>query len=109
WVGERASVLEYVFAGTRRAGEVHGVKVGEKRVGLAAATVVTFDRDGLVKSERAYLDLATTLGQLDPRLLPAGSHVRAVPLGPPAGADVLESKGTPAESRNLDTLNKLYG
>jgi steroid delta-isomerase-like uncharacterized protein len=110
WIGPNASVVEYVFGGTRAPGEVGGIKVGAKRVGIPAVRVLRFDREGLVTTDHLYLDLATNLGQLDPKLLPAGfDKVRAPTTAPPAGADVLESKGTPVESRNLDTLNKLYG
>jgi ketosteroid isomerase-like protein len=111
WVGRTASVIEYTWTGTRRAGELRGTRVGERPVGLNAAIVVAFDGDGLVKTERDYFDLATNLGQVEPRLLPTGfDRVRpaAAAATPPAGADVLEAKGTPEESANLDVMNKVY-
>jgi predicted ester cyclase len=110
WVGKSASVLEYVFTGTRRALPLRGVKVGERPVGLNAAIVVTFDGDGLVKTEHDYFDVATTFGQVEPKLLPPGfDKVRpAAAAVLPAGSDVLEPRGTPEESANLDVMNKVY-
>jgi steroid delta-isomerase-like uncharacterized protein len=109
WVGRDASVLEYVFAGTRRAVPLMGAKVAEHPVGVYAAAVVTFDAAGLVKTERAYFDAAAPVGQIDPRLLPKGfDKVRPIPLAAPAGTAVLEPRGTPAESHDLDVMNMVY-
>jgi steroid delta-isomerase-like uncharacterized protein len=110
WVGPSASVLEYVLTGTRRAGELQGVKVGERPVGINAAMVVILDGDGHVKTQRDYFDVATTYGQVEPKLLPPGfDKVRpAAAAVLPAGSDVLEPKGTPEESANLDVMNKVF-
>jgi steroid delta-isomerase-like uncharacterized protein len=106
WVGSSVSIVEYVFSGLQTPGDA-GVA---KRFGVPGVVVLRFDADGLVKTERQYFDLADNLGQVDLKLLPRGfDKVRAAMTAPPSGADVLESKGTPAESRNLDTMNKLYG
>jgi steroid delta-isomerase-like uncharacterized protein len=108
WVSKPASVIEIVFSGTRSAGEMMGRKVAERPVGFVGALVVVFDGDGLVKTERRYLDLATNIGQVEPTLLPAGMKVRPVTTAVPAGTDVFESKATDQEASNLAVDRKLH-
>lgn len=109
WVGRDASVIEVVFSGTRSAGDLMGKAVPERPVGLVGALVVAFGDDGLVMTQRVYIDLATAIGQVDKALLPDDANVRAVTKSPPAGTDVLESKGTPAEAKNLEVANRIWG
>jgi predicted ester cyclase len=108
WTGKTASVVEFVFTGTRSAGEMLGAKVSEKPVGFAGAMVVQFDDAGLAKTDREYLDIATNVGQVEPKLLPKGVKVRPVTTALPAGSDAFESKGTPDEAKNLDLANKIF-
>jgi len=108
WTSKTASVVEFEFAGTRSAGEMFGTKVSEKPVGLVGAMVLTFDDAGLAKTEHEYIDIATNVGQVEPKLLPEGVKVRPSTQALPAGSDVIESKGTPDEAKNVDVANKLF-
>jgi steroid delta-isomerase-like uncharacterized protein len=108
WTSKTASVVEFAFAGTRSAGEMLGAKVTEKPVGLVGAMVLTFDDAGLAKTEHQYIDIATNVAQVDPKLLPEGVKVRPATQTLPAGSDVFESKGTPDEAKNVDVANKLF-
>jgi ketosteroid isomerase-like protein len=108
WVGQEASVIEFVLSGTRSAGEMLGAQVPERPVGLVGASVVVFDDAGRVRTMRVYLDVATLVGQVEPALLPSGMKIRPVVTEAPAGADVLASKGTPGEARNLDATNRIW-
>jgi ketosteroid isomerase-like protein len=108
WVGQEASVIEFVFGGTRSAGEMLGAQVPERPVGLVGASVVVFDEDGRVRTLRVYLDVATLVGQVEPALLPDGMKIRPVVTAVPAGTDVLTSQGTPDEARNLDVTNRIW-
>lgn len=109
WTSKTASVIEFVHSGTRSPGELMGTKVTEPRpVGLLGAVLVTFDDTGLAKSSRTYLDIASNIGQVEPKLLPAGVKIRPVTTTLPAGAGTFESKGTPDETKNLDVANRLF-
>jgi len=108
WVGHEASVIEFVFSGTRSAGEMLGTKVPERPVGLVGASVVVFDGDGRVRTLRVYLDVATIVGQVEPALLPDGMKIRSVVTAVPAGTDVLVSQGTPGEAKNLAVTNRIW-
>ena len=108
WVGQEASVIEFVWSGTRSAGEMLGAQVPERPVGLVGASVVVFDGDGRVRALRVYLDVATIVGQVEPTLLPSGMKIRPVVTAVPAGTDVLVSKGTPDEAENLAVTNRIW-
>lgn len=106
WVGPQASVIEYVFSGTRAPGKL-GPPL-DRPIGLVGALVVTFDREGRVSVQRVYLDESTVLGQIDLGLLPAGMKVRPVTPAVPAGTAVLATRGTRAEARNLEVSNRIW-
>jgi predicted SnoaL-like aldol condensation-catalyzing enzyme len=108
WVGQEASVIEFVFHGTRSAGELLGAQVPERPVGLAGASVVVFDHDGRVRTLRVYLDVATLVGQVEPALLPSGMKIRPVVTAVPAGTAVFASEGTPGEAKNLAVTNQIW-
>jgi steroid delta-isomerase-like uncharacterized protein/uncharacterized protein (TIGR02246 family) len=108
WSSKSASVIEWVSGGTRLAGEIADTKVPEKPVGLVGAAVVTFDDTGLVKTDHSYVDIAANLGQVEPKLLPAGVKFRPLTTTLPAGTGTFESKGTPEEAKNLDSTNKVF-
>lgn len=108
WVGPEASVIEFVFRGTRSAGALMGASVSERPVGLVGASVVVFDDDGLVRAQRVYLDVVTIIGQVEPRLLPDGMKIRPVATSVPAGTGVLTSKATPDEAKNLAVTNQIW-
>jgi steroid delta-isomerase-like uncharacterized protein len=107
WTSKTASVIEWVSGGTRLAGEIADTKVPEKPIGLVGAMVVTFDDAGLVKTDHSYVDIVANLGQVEPKLLPAGVKFRPVTTTLPAGTGTFESKGTPEEAKNLDATNKV--
>jgi ketosteroid isomerase-like protein len=108
WTSKPASVVEFVFTGTRSAGEMLGAKVSEKPVGLTGAMVVQFDDAGLAKTEREYFDIATNVGQVEPKLLPKGVKVRPLTTALPAGSDAVDSKGTTDETKNLELANTIF-
>jgi steroid delta-isomerase-like uncharacterized protein len=108
WSSKSASVVEWVSGGTRLAGEIADTKVPEKPVGLVGAAVVTFDEGGLVKTDHTYVDIAANLGQVEPKLLPAGVKWRPLTTTLPAGTGTFDSKGTPEEAKNLDATNKVF-
>ena len=108
WVGQEASVIELVLSGTRAAGEMLGTSVPERQVGLIGAAVVVFDDHGLVREQRVYLDVATLVGQVEPKRLPEGMRVRPVATTVPAGTGVLTSRGTPHEAKNLALANQIW-
>jgi ketosteroid isomerase-like protein len=108
WVSQEASVIEFVFSGTRSAGALLGASAPERRVGLVGAAVVVFDGDGRARALRVYLDVATIVGQVEPALLPEGMKVRPVATEVPAGTEVRTSQGTPHEARNLAVTNQIW-
>lgn len=108
WASQEASVIEFVFSGTRSAGEMMGASVPERPVGLIGASVVVFDDDGRVRAQRVYLDVVTLVGQVEPKLLPDFMKIRPVATAVPAGTDVLASKGTPDEAKNLAVTNQIW-
>lgn len=108
WVSEEASVIEFLFSGTRSAGELMGARVSERPVGLVGASVVVFDEGGRVRAQRVYLDVATIIGQVEPGLLPDGMKTRPVAASVPAGTGVLTSRATPDETRNLAVTNRIW-
>jgi hypothetical protein len=71
------------------------------------AAVVTFDDAGLVKTDHSYVDIASNLGQVEPKLLPAGVKGRPLTTTLPAGTGSFESKGTPDETKNIDLTNRV--
>lgn len=108
WVSHAASVIELVFTGKRLPGRLLGTKVPEGRVGLVGAAVVSFDDEGLVQSQRIYLDLPTKIAQVGPKLLPPNMKLRAVATAAPAGNTVLRSEGTRHEDENLSVARAIW-
>jgi len=95
WVDKNVSVVEWLFEGKR----------GDKRIGYIGASVITLGDDGLILTNHTYFDRATAMGQVDPKSVPM--PVRRVAEVLPAAADVFESKGTPEEAKNVDTVNEM--
>lgn len=95
WIDAPVAVIELVLGGER----------GDRRIGVAGAAIVRFDR-GLARDVRIYLDLATLWGQLDPRLLPDGAEVRG--LEPPPATGTFTAAHTAAEARNLEIANQIW-
>lgn len=95
WIDAPVAVIELVLGGQR----------GDRRIGVAGAAIVRFDR-GLAQDARIYLDLATLWGQLDPRLLPEGAEIRGLEPAPATGT--FTAAHTPTEARNLELANQIW-
>jgi ketosteroid isomerase-like protein len=108
WVSTPASVLELVLTGTRAAGTFGGRPTGARKVGLAGALVVVFDKRGLVQTARLYADWVTYVGQVEPSALPQDMVVRRPMTSPPNGVAVLEALGTASELKNLGVANATW-
>jgi len=99
------AIWEWIGTGTDSVG-MDGDKPTNKQVGFAGASVLTFDENGLVKTDHTYFDSATIAGQLGK--LPKDQKVRPV-MSLPAGDGVwIESKNTGAEATNVDLLKEIY-
>jgi SnoaL-like domain len=95
WIDAPVAVIELVLGGHR----------GDRRIGVAGAAIVRFDR-GLARDVRIYLDLATLWGQLDPRLLPDGAEIRGLEPAPATGT--FTAARSAAETRNVEISNQIW-
>jgi steroid delta-isomerase-like uncharacterized protein len=94
FVKDDVVVEEYVITGTHQ-GEFNGAKPTNKRIGVRAASVLTFTPEGLIKTEHRYFDSVTIVSQLG--LMKAPSRpVEALPTGEP---EWHVAKGTPEEGQ----------
>jgi steroid delta-isomerase-like uncharacterized protein len=102
---KHTAVVETLFSGTNtgESPEMGLPKATNKAVGVAGATWLDVGDDGLIKEERRYHDMPTSLGQLSPD---PKNPVRPVMTEPPAGTTLFESKGTAEEAKNLDVENQ---
>jgi steroid delta-isomerase-like uncharacterized protein/uncharacterized protein (TIGR02246 family) len=97
--------LQWVITG-KNDGPALGQKASGRQMGVAGASVITFDDDGLIKEDHRYLDLPTITSQLDPKAK-AGSF--RAPLTLPTGAvEEHASKGTPDEAKVLEQVKAFY-
>ncbi len=87
WMKDKTVVLEWVINGTH-SGELFGVKGTENQIGHYGLSIVSFDDDGKVKTERRYGDLGTVATQLGA----TKEKARAIPAIPDS-TDVITSKG----------------
>jgi hypothetical protein len=94
WAGPTGAVVELV--------------IGARSFGLVGAAVLAFDRRGRVVSLRAYVDVPTIVGQLDPTRLPAQLEIRARTTTVPAGTAVVAATGTAREAKNLAVANQIW-
>jgi steroid delta-isomerase-like uncharacterized protein/uncharacterized protein (TIGR02246 family) len=97
-------VAEWVINGTH-SGELFGVKGTETPIGHLGLSVIRFNPDGLVKSEHRYGDLGTVMDQIGASK--AGKAARPIPTIP-ATTDVVASKGTPDEDKNVEIAKAVY-
>jgi predicted ester cyclase len=89
-------VLEWVITG-KNDGPWQGQKASGRQMGIAGASVATYDDDGLIKEERRYFDLPTIQSQLDPK---AKAGTFRAPMTLPTGAtEEHVAKGTPDEGK----------
>ena len=99
-----AAVFEWVFTG-KNDGPSMGQKATGRPVGVAGASVVTVDDDGLIKEEHRYVDLPTIQSQLDPKAK-AGTF-RAPMALPTAATETHVAKGTADEAKTVDQGNAI--
>jgi predicted ester cyclase len=98
------AAFEWVFTG-KNDGPVLGQKPTGRPVGVAGASVVTVDDDGLFKEEHRYFDLPTLQSQLDPKAK-AGTF-RAPMTLPTAATEWHVAKGTPEETKTIEQGNAI--
>jgi hypothetical protein len=77
-------------------------------VGIAAAAVVSLDREGLISVARVYVDVPTLVGQTAPERLPDGAQTRAPITGALAGTAAVTATGSPIEAANLATTEAIW-
>lgn len=104
FIHDHTAAFEWVFTG-KNDGPNMGQKATGRPVGIAGASVVTFDDDGLMKEEHRYFDLPTEQSQLDPKAK-AGTFRAPLPL-PTAATETHVSKGTPDEAKTLEQGNAI--
>jgi steroid delta-isomerase-like uncharacterized protein/uncharacterized protein (TIGR02246 family) len=97
--------IEWVITG-KNDGPFMGQKASARPMGVAGASVVTFDDEGLIKEDHRYFDMPTLQSQLDPKAK-AGTFRTAMTM--PAGApEEHVAKGTPDETKNADKAKQMY-
>jgi ketosteroid isomerase-like protein len=105
FVHDKTVVFEWVVTG-KNDGPAMGQKATGRSVGVAGASVATFDDDGLIKEEHRYFDVPTVMSQLDAKAK-AGSFRAPLTL-PTATPEEHASKGTPEETKELEQAKALY-
>jgi uncharacterized protein (TIGR02246 family) len=98
------AAFEWVVTG-KNDGPLMGQKPSGRPMGVAGASVATYDDDGLVKEEHRYFDLPTLQSQLDPKAK-AGTF-RAPMTLPTAAMETHVAKGTPDEAKTVDQGNAI--
>jgi steroid delta-isomerase-like uncharacterized protein/uncharacterized protein (TIGR02246 family) len=97
--------LQWVITG-KNDGPAMGKPASNRPMGVAGASVVTFDDDGLIKEDHRYLDLPTITSQLDPKAKPGTFRA---PVTLPTGAtEEHASKDTPDEAKVLGQVKAMY-
>lgn len=92
-------VVEWAFTGTHT-GDLWGMKATEKPIGANGIDLFWFDKDsGLIKEHHIYYDGATILSQIGV----SKQKARPIPTLSSSMPTPMESKGTPEETKNLDT------
>ena len=104
FIHDHTAAFDWVFTG-KNDGPRMGQKPTGRQVGVAGASVVTFDDDGLMKEEHRYFDLPTEQSQLDPKAK-AGTFRAPLAL-PTAAIETHISKGTPDEAKTLEQGNAI--
>ena len=98
------AVFEWVITG-KNDGPWMGKPATGRQMGVAGASLCTFDDDGMIKEEHRYFDLPTLSSQLDAKAK-AGSF--RAPMTLPTGATEWHvAKGTPAEAKTLEQGNAI--
>jgi steroid delta-isomerase-like uncharacterized protein len=98
------AVFEWVVTG-KNDGTLMGKAASGRPMGIAGASAVTYDDDGLVKEEHRYFDLPTLQSQLDPKAK-AGTF-RAPMTLPTTAMETHVAKGTPDEAKTVDQGNAI--
>ena len=95
-------IEEFVFAGTNT-GTNGSMPATKKPVGVMAAAVQTYGDDGLIATERVYMDSGTMAGQL------GFSPKKVRPVAQlPTGDDWVVAKGDDGEKKNADMIAKSF-
>jgi steroid delta-isomerase-like uncharacterized protein len=98
------AVFEWVITG-KNDGPMMGKPASGRPMGVAGASVATFDDDGLIKEEHRYVDLLTIMNQLDAKAK-AGSF-RAPMTLPTGSTEWHVAKGTADEAKTVDQGNAI--
>jgi predicted ester cyclase len=98
-------VYEWVFTGKNDGPAAPGQKPTGRQVGVAGASLVMFDDDGLIKEEHRIFDAPTLTSQLDPKAK-AGTFRAPLAL-PTAATEAHVSKGTPDEAKTIEQGNAI--
>ena len=113
-----ASVLDALstrFLGLRVAigrrwihGNTHVIELAVTARSVAAAAIVSFDRESLISVARIYLDVPTLVGQIAPERLPEGARTRAPITGALTGTAIVTATGSSIEAANLATTGTIW-
>jgi steroid delta-isomerase-like uncharacterized protein len=98
--------IQWVITGKNDGPTMGGQKATGRAMGVAGASVITFDDDGLMREDRRYVDLPTISSQLDAKAK-AGTFRAAATL-PTGPIEERESKGTADETKALDGARAFY-
>ena len=88
--------------------QVIELAVTGRSVGVAAAAIVTLDREGLISVARIYVDVPTLVGQIAPERLPEGVQTRGGITGVLTGTAVVTATGSSTEAANLATTATIW-
>src|SRR5262249_31482433 len=83
----------------KHTGNFQGIPATNKNTGLQGLWIGWYNNDGLVKEAHNYFDVGTLMSQLGV----SKQKARGIPTVP-AEPQVLVSKGTPEEEKNLDVV-----
>jgi steroid delta-isomerase-like uncharacterized protein/uncharacterized protein (TIGR02246 family) len=100
------AAFEWVITGKNDGPMSTGQKASGRQMGVAGASVVTFDDDGLIKEEHRYVDLPTIMSQLDPKAK-AGTFRAPVAL-PTAPTETRVAKDTPDDAKTVEAAKAIY-
>lgn len=91
-------------------GNTHVIElaVTARSVGVAAAAIVSFDREGRISVARIYVDVPTLVGQIAPERLPEGARTRAPITGLVTGSTIVTATGSSTEAANLATTAEIW-
>jgi SnoaL-like domain len=91
-------------------GNTHVIElaVTARSVGVAAAAILSFDREGLISVARIYVDVPTLVGQVAHERLPEGVQTRDGITGVLTGTAIVTATGSSIEAANLGTTGIIW-